>query len=72
MHAIAINWATMTFPLVMLYLQIIFIDRLIDRLGPEGLVLSSLLLELENFSLNVKKGHTEFWGNLQCYTAPYM
>ena len=52
MHSIAISWAAMTFPLLMLYLQIIFIDRLIDRLGPVDLVSFTLLLELAN--LNVK------------------
>ena len=39
MYATAINWATMTFPLLMLltfglYLQMIFIDGLFDELGP--------------------------------------
>ena len=62
MHAIAINWATLTFPLSMLHLQIIFIDRLIDRLGPVDLVLFTLLLELLDLNLNTMKGHTEFWG----------
>ena len=47
-------------------------DRLIDGLGPVNLVLSTLLLELVNLNLNVKKGHKEFFGNLWCYTAPYM
>ena len=32
----------MRFPLLMLYVHIIFIDRLIDRLGPVGLVLLML------------------------------
>ena len=50
MHAIEINWATMTFPLLMLYLQIIFIERLIDRLAPIDLVLFTLLLELINLN----------------------
>ena len=48
MHAVAINWATMTFPLLMLYLQIIFINRIIDRLGPEDLVLLLYSMELVN------------------------
>ena len=46
MHVIAINWATITFPLLMLCLQIIFIDKLIGGLGPVDLVLSTLLLEM--------------------------
>ena len=62
----------MTFPLLMLYLQIIFIDSLIDRLGPVDLVLFTLPLELVNWNLNVKKGHMEFWQNLWCCTGLYM
>ena len=72
MYAIAVNWATMTFPLLMLYLQIIFIDKLIDRSGPVDLVLLTLLLELVNLNLNVNKDYIEFWGNLQFCTTPYM
>ena len=36
------------------------------------LVLFTLLLELLILNLNVKKGPTEFWGNLQSCTALYM
>ena len=36
------------------------------------LILFTLLLELVIFNLNVKKGHTEFTGNLWCCAAPYM
>ena len=56
----------------MLYLQMLFIDSLINRLGPVDLVLFTLLLELANLNLNVMKGHMEFWGNHQCCIAPYM
>ena len=31
-----------------------------------------LLLGLVSLNLNVKKGYNEFWGNLWCYTAPYI
>ena len=50
MDDIAINWVTMKFPLLMLYLQIIFINRCIDRLGPVDLVLFTLILELVNLN----------------------
>ena len=50
MHAIAINWATMTLPLLVLYLHTIFIDILIDRLGPVYLILFALLFELVNLN----------------------
>ena len=50
MHAIAINWFTMTFPLLILYLQIMFFERLIGRLGPVDLVLFTLLFELVNLN----------------------
>ena len=70
-HAIAIIWVTMTFLLLLSNLQIIF-DTFIDRLGPVDLVLFTLLLELVNLNLNVKKGQTEFWGNLQYCTALYI
>ena len=56
-HAIAISRANMIYSVLMSYLQIIFIDRLIDRLGPLDLVLFTLLLELVNLKLNVKKDH---------------
>ena len=50
----------MTFPLLMLityrlYLQIIFIDKLIVGLGPVDLVLFTFHLEQVNFNLNVKQ-----------------
>ena len=61
LYAIAVNWATMKF-LLILYLQIIFIDRLIDRLGPVDLMLLTLLLKLLDLNLKAIKGHTEFWG----------
>ena len=48
MHAIAINWATMTFPLSILNLQIMFIDMHISRLGPVDLVLFTLPSEPVN------------------------
>ena len=73
MHAIAINYATVTFPLLMLYLQIIFFDGLIDRLRPVDLVLFTLLLELVNLNLNVKKYHTEFlWKPFMLYCTVYV
>ena len=76
-YTTAINWTMISFLLLMLltfrlYLQIILIDRLIDRLGPMDLTLFTLLLELVNLNLNVKKGRMEFWGNLQCCTTPYI
>ena len=50
----------MTLPLLMLltyrlYLQIIFIDRLMIR--TQGFIIITLLLELVNLNLNVKKVH---------------
>ena len=55
MHVTAIIWTTITFPLLMLYLQIIFTDRLNEGFGPVDLVLFTLLFELVNLNLKVRK-----------------
>ena len=72
-HAIAINWATMINSFVdVTNIQIILTentDRLFDRDGPADLLLFTLPLELVNLNLNVKKDHTQFWGNIWCCTA---
>ena len=65
MYPIAINWTTMTFPLLMSHLQKI----LFDRLGPVDLVLFTLLLNLLDLNLIATKGHTEI---LRCSTVPYV
>ena len=67
----------MTFPLLMLlryrlYLRVIFIDRLMGGLGPVHLLLYTLLMELVNLNLNVKKGHMEFQGHLWCCSAAHI
>ena len=75
-YALAINWAYYYIYLVdVTNIQITVadnIDRFNDGLGPVDLVSFTFLYELIILNLNVKKGHKEFWQNLQCCTAPYL
>ena len=57
-YALAINWVTMSFPVLMLLKyytcrEYLLIYRLIDGLGPVDLVLFILFLELVILNLNV-------------------
>ena len=76
-YATAISRPIVKFPLLILltfrlYLQIKYIDLSIDQDVGVYLVLFMQVLELVNLNLNVKKGHTIFWGNLWCCTVPHI
>ena len=77
MEATTISWAIMIYPLLIQTMLIILHYRHIMTCEPidilwQYLILVTLLFELVIWNLNFKKGHTEFWGDLWCCTAPYM